>query len=247
VNCGLKDRAGADLLSFLSPMSRFVLAFLVSIASASVYAQEEPPAPPPLVGTVQGNVYVSPTGAFKITIPVIQDLGGSIIDTQNSVTFQDPFSMYVTIVAFPMDATQKWQMDIAVNRKEYLVGFFRDHVVPDFRRSFPDVQVEPSARYLAGLLDGAFLAYMTLPGGSMFAKAGDQIAPSAKPPVAKRANLVFVRNNFIFVISTELAERVTEGTAYHQTSDQEDELLRDRLVDLVGKMQFIRPPAPAAP
>ena len=97
------------------------------------------------------------------------------------------------------------------------------------------------------MLDGAFLVYLLIPGGSMFAHPELQIAAETKPPVAKRGNLLFVRNGYIFVVSTELAERITEGTAYHQTSDQEDQILRDRLIDIVTRMRFLAPAAAGAP
>jgi hypothetical protein len=228
-------------------MSRLALASLVCLIGLSVHAQEGPPNQSPLAGSLQGDVYTSATGAFKITIPVNQDLGGTVIDSPNIVTFQDPYSTYITIVTFPLDATQKWQLDTAATRKDYLVDFFTQHVLPDFRRSFPNVQVESSARFQPGLIDGAFFVYMTLPGGSMFAKNDDRIDLDAKPPVAKRANVLFVHNGFIFVISTELAERVTEGTAYHQTNEEEDTILKDRLIDVVGKMRFFTPAPSSAP
>jgi hypothetical protein len=61
-------------------------------------------------------------------------------------------------------------------------------------------------------------------------------------PVAKRGNLVFIKNGFIFVISTELAERVIEGSAYTKTTQEEDVLLREQLGDLARSMVFS--PAP---
>jgi hypothetical protein len=67
-----------------------------------------------------------------------------------------------------------------------------------------------------------------------------------KPPVAKRGNLVFVKNGDIYVISTELAERVIEGKAYKKTTAEEDQLLRQRLEDVLSKIQFTKP-APAKP
>lgn len=196
---------------------------------------------PPLVGTLKGNIYTSATGAFQIVSPVSPDLGGVIVDTPNVVTFEDSFTTFVTIVAFQLDATQKWEMDTANSRRDYLISFFTEHVLPDFRSSFPSVQVEPTGRFLPGMLDGAFLVYLLIPGGSMFAHPELQIAAETKPPVAKRGNLLFVRNGYIFVVSTELAERITEGSAYHQTSDQEDQILRDRLIDIVTRMHFLAP------
>ncbi len=50
-------------------------------------------------------------------------------------------------------------------------------------------------------------------------------------------------------MSTELAERVIEGRAYTKTTAEEDDILRQRLNDMVDKIQFTKPPAapPAAP
>ena len=64
------------------------------------------------------------------------------------------------------------------------------------------------------------------------------------PPVAKRGNLLFVKNGFTYVISSELSERVTEGTSYKKTPAEEDQILRTRLIGIVKKMQFPTPPPP---
>ena len=62
-------------------------------------------------------------------------------------------------------------------------------------------------------------------------------------PIAKRGNLLFVKNGHIFVVSTELAERVIEGKAYKKTTAEEDDILRQRLNEIVDKIQFARLPA----
>jgi len=64
-----------------------------------------------------------------------------------------------------------------------------------------------------------------------------------KPVVAKRGNVLFVKYGYIFVMSTELAERVLERTTYHKTTAEEDKLLRERLLDLLTKMDFTKPAA----
>jgi hypothetical protein len=83
-----------------------------------------------------------------------------------------------------------------------------------------------------------------LPGGSMFADKVPQY-DDGRLAVAKRGNMLFVKNGHIFVLSTELAERVIEGRAYKKTTAEEDDLLRQRLNDIVDKIQFARPPVPA--
>ena len=95
-------------------MRRFPLALLLALTVPSVLcAQGEPepaPEPMPLVGRVDGRTYFSPTGAFKVAIPVLPELGGTITDTENVVTFQDDFNTHISIASFPQDATQRWEM-----------------------------------------------------------------------------------------------------------------------------------------
>ncbi len=218
-------------------MYRLTLAIL--IATLALVARAQDAAGPGLVGKVEGRLYVSPTGQFKVTIPVLPELGGDITDTPNVVTFQDDFNLHVSIAAFQQDATQRWEMSTR-GVKDYLIYFFANFVLADFKRTFEGVQME-SAKFLPSSNDGALLAYILLPGGTMF---GDRVAKLSvdQIPVAKRGNYLFVRNGFIFVISTELAERVIEGKAYARTTADEDELLRNRINDIVAKIQFTKIP-----
>jgi hypothetical protein len=78
----------------------------------------------------------------------------------------------------------------------------------------------------------------------MFASRIPRMLEDDKPPVAKRGNMLFVRNGYVFVISTELAERVTEGSSYKQTPEQENDVLKERLIDIGNRMRFLKP-APA--
>jgi hypothetical protein len=80
----------------------------------------------------------------------------------------------------------------------------------------------------------------------MFADRVPNLGTADRPPVAKRGNMLFVKSGHIFVLSIELAERVIEGKAYQKTTAEEDEILRTRLNDIVGKIQFAKPPAAAA-
>lgn len=223
-------------------MFRLTFAILAAVAALTAYAQD--PAGPGLVGRVEGRMYVSPTGQFKVTIPVLPELGGDITDTPNFVTFQDDFNVYVSILAFRQDATQRWELSTR-GPKDYLVYFFTNFVLADFRRTFEGVRVEDSVKFLPGVLDGTLCLNLLLPGGSMF---GDRVARLSldQIPVAKRGNFVFVRNEHVYVISTELAERVIEGKAYNKTTEEENELLRRRLDDIVSKIQFAKPATPPA-
>ena len=64
-------------------------------------------------------------------------------------------------------------------------------------------------------------------------------------PVAKRGNLLFIRNEHVFVISIELAEKVIEGKSYGKSVAEQDEILRKRLLEMVDKITFTKPAAPA--
>ncbi len=221
-------------------MSRILLALALLSSSVALSAQDEMP----LQGRIEGRTYVSPTGAFKIAIPVLPELGGRITDTENVVTFQDAFNVHLSIAVFPQDLTQRWELSTR-GTKDYLAYFFMNVLMEDFRRAYPDTK-EEKAVYVSSLQGGALFAYMLIPGGSMFM---DRVAVIGAPetlPVAKRGNLLFIRGNDIYVISTELAERVIEGKTYKKTAAEEDQLLRQRLEDIVSKMQFLKPlPKPA--
>ena len=202
-----------------------------------VIAQDAGPAA--LAGRVDGRTYVSPTGVFSVTIPVLPELGGSITDTPNVVTFQDEFNTHVSIAAFPQDATQRWELSTR-GLKDYLIYFFSNFVLADFKQAFEGAQIE-SAKFSPSQLDGALITNILLPGGSMFASKILQY-DDGRIPIAKRGNLLFVKNGHIFVVSTELAERVIEGKAYKKTTAEEDDILRQRLNDIVDKIQFAKPP-----
>mgnify|MGYP001556558431 FL=1 len=202
------------------------------------FASAEEELAEPILGHVEGRNYLSPTGAFKISIPVLPELGGTITDTPNVVTFQDDFTVHMSIAAFPQDATQRWELSTR-GPKDYFVGFFRDYVFSDFKQSIEGATIE-SASFVPSMMDGALIAYILLPGGSMFMDKIPIIA-NDKPAVAKRGNLLFVKNGFIFVISVELAERVLERSTYKKTPAEEDEILRRRLTEAVGRITFSKP------
>ncbi|MES1166918.1 MAG: hypothetical protein ABUL68_02855 [Pseudomonadota bacterium] len=227
-------------------MNRLPLLALCLLAlPAGLQAQPaaQPAPQPPLTGTVTGKIYVSPTGAFKVPVPVLPELGGSVTDTDNVVTFEDNFSLHISIAAFEQDATQRWELRTR-GPKEYLIYFFTTFVMPDFMRRYEGTRVE-SARFLPSLNDGALLTYTLLPGGSMFAARAALAGTDPKSVVAKRGNLLFVKSGHIFVISSELAEHALERSG-QRTTAEEDELLRQRLLDLLAKIEFTRPVTPDA-
>lgn len=190
-----------------------------------------------MVGRVEGDTYISPTGEFKIPVPILPELGGTINDTENVVTFSDSFNTHISIACFPMDAEQKWEFDTRGTR-DYLLYFFTTFVMAEFQSRFPTASIE-SARFLPGLMEGTVIAYALLPGGSYF-EAKNSLLNTApdNPAVAKRGTLLFVRSKHVYVISTELAERVTQRSTYNRTVDQENQLLSERLTTLVNRLAF---------
>jgi hypothetical protein len=222
---------------------RFFVASLLLI-STSVLAQPDSPGGPPdtLLGKIEGKNYVSPTGAFRVPVPVLPELGGRIVDTDNVVTFQDDFNVLCTIAAFPMDATLRWELSTR-GRKDFLAFFFANYVMPDFQNSFRGARAE-SAKFAPGISDGSLLVYLLLPNGSMFSHKLSFTGPNDVLPDAKRGNLILIREGWTFVLSIELAERVLERSTYKKTTAEEDEILRQRLIDLVSKIEFTTPASP---
>jgi hypothetical protein len=194
-----------------------------------------------LAGRIEEDRYHSPTGEFNLFIPVLPELGGQISDTPAVVTFQDAFNVHASIACFAMDATQRWEFG-GRERKDYLAWFFANFVQTDFQQRFPAARIE-SARYYPSVMNGALLVYNLLPDGTMF---NHRVAVTNTDLilVAKRANLVFVHNQHVYVMSIELAERVIQARTWDKTTEEEDELLRQRVFRLLRQMNF-RTPAPA--
>lgn len=216
-------------------MNRLLLVFLALLVVPPLVAQPGEG----IAGRVDGQTYISPSGAFRIRVPVLPELGGRIQDTPTAVTFQDDFNVLCTIAAIPMDATQRWEHSTR-GAKDYLAWFFANFIMPDFQDSFPGARVE-NVRFASGIADGTLFAYLVLPGGSMFNHKLAFLGPNTPLPDAKRGNMLFVRNNWVFVLSVELAERVLERSTYSKTPEEEDAILRERLVTLFEKMSFPQP------
>jgi hypothetical protein len=213
-------------LRLLRPVAVFAALAVAAAAQEGVMA-----------GRVDGDYYVSPTGEFKIPVPVLPELGGTISDTENVVTFNDSYNTHISVACFPLDASQKWELDTR-GLRDYLLYFFTNFVLVDFQGRFPGSSVE-SARFLSELMGGTMITYALLPGGSFFeAKNRVLDAPPENPVTAKRGTLLFVRNRHIFVISTELAERATQRSTYKKTVEQEDQILGERLTALANRLVF---------
>lgn len=224
---------------------RFLVLALVAVSAA--FAQDTAPTgfspssqDRPLAGRLEGDRYYSPTGAYSITVPLVPGLSGVIRDTPNAVTFQDPYSIYITVWCNAQDAPEKWKYDVQ-GPKQYLQDFFYNYVWRDFA-SYPGAKYDTNARFQPHLFGGALYTFITLPGGSMLPSAELQVDIGAPPVVAKRGNMIFVHDGYIYVISTELAERITRRAGYNLTDEEENILLRDRLTDIANKIHFLPVP-----
>ena len=199
-------------------------------------------APASLYGKLEGSAYLAPNGTFKIQVPVLPEFGGEVHDTENSVTFDDAVSTHISIASFPLDVSMKWEFETRGTR-DFLAYFYANFVLADFKARFAGATTE-GAQYLPGVRDGALLVALLLPGGSVFeAKSNVLDGPRAAPAVAKRGNLLFVRDGRIFILSSELAERVTQRSVYQKSVEQENDVLRRRLIELAGRLEFPAKPA----
>ncbi|HEY4248994.1 MAG TPA: hypothetical protein VGM64_19370 [Lacunisphaera sp.] len=215
---------------------RLLCSTAVLVAATAVVAQDSA-----LAGRVEGDTYISPTGEFKVQMPVLPELGGSITDTENVVTFSDNYNTHISIACFELDAAQKWELETRTLR-DYLLYFFNNFVLADFKSRFPQSSIE-SARFLPTLMSGTMITFALLPGGSYFEKK-NQIGDAPQTPVvAKRGTLLFMRHRHIYVISAELAERATQRSTYNRTVDQENQLLIERLTTLLNRFTFLEPKA----
>ncbi len=190
-----------------------------------------------ITGRIEGDSYVSPTGEFKLQMPVLPELGGTIVDTENVVTFSDSYNTHISVACFELDAAQKWELDTR-GLRDYLLYFFENFVLADFKARFPKSSIE-SARFMPDLQGGTMITFALLPGGSYFEtknRVGDD--PPMDPVTAKRGTMLFVRARHIYVISTELAERATQRSTYKRTVEQENQLLTERLTVLLGRFTF---------
>jgi len=207
---------------------------ITAIAAAAVAATAQENA---MVGKVEGDNYVSPTGEFKVQLPVLPELGGTIADTENVVTFSDNYNTHISIACFELDAAQKWELDTR-GLRDYLLYFFNSFVLADFKARFPKSTIE-SARFMPDLMGGTMITFALMPGGSYF-EAKNRVGEEtpADPVTAKRGTLLFVRARHIYVVSAELAERATQRSTYKQTVEQENQLLTERLTTLLGRFTF---------
>lgn len=204
----------------------------------AVHAAETPSTG--LYGKLAGGVYTAPGGVYSVSVPVLPELGGQVHDTENVVTFDDDVSMHLSIACFPLDMSQKWELDTR-GRKDYLVYFFVNFVLTDFQQRYPGSESETTV-YVPSVNEGSLISYALLPGGSAFEGKTNVLATGDNPIVAKRGTLLFVRSGNIFIVSAELSERVTQGKVFKKTPKEENEILRRRLIEFTGRIEFPPPP-----
>jgi len=222
------------------PLIALCLAATAFFGQQTATAQPQPRPTPGLVGNIINDHYIAHGGLYRVKIPVLPQLGGTISDTGNVVVFRDDYSVHVSIGAFVLDATQRWELS-TTEREDYLNAFFTTLVMPDFERMFPGSQIE-TTRYDAERLGGAVFCVTLLPGGSMFPTPFADVRTEGESlPVAKRGNLIFTQHGVVYVLSTELTERVQAGKTYKKTPEEENALLAARLDALLATMQFAEP------
>ncbi|MCF3649524.1 hypothetical protein [Synoicihabitans lomoniglobus] len=195
-------------------------------------------------GVIENNQYHAPSGEFDITLPVQPEFGGHVTDTPEVVTFQDNVSIHASIACFGLDSAQKREIENR-GRQDYLAGFFGQHVQAQFRERFAGATIE-SAKFVPALLSGSLIVYNLLPGGSMFDHQA-ALSSSDSAPTAKRGNLLFLHNDHLYVVSIELADPVIDTTHSALTTEQQNELLQQRLLELVGRMSFRVPVSQTLP
>ena len=212
------------------------LAACCGMLPVMVQAADELPTPV-LFGTLKNDTYVAPGGIYTVKVPVLPELGGEITDTENVVTFDDSVSTHISLANFPLDMSQRWDLG-EKGRRDYLSSFYVTYVLTDFQSRFPGSTAE-STLFVPDLMEGAVISFALLPGGSAFNRQLTVPGAPAEPaPVAKRGNLLFARGDRIYIISIELAERVTQRKFFKKTPEEENSILRDRLIQFVGRIRF---------
>ena len=223
---------------------QLILAALCSVVSIGVRAMDALPTPSRLYGSLQRDNYVAPGGIYSVRVPVLPELGGEVTDTESVVTFDDSVGTHISLASFPLDMSQKWELS-EKGVRDYLSYFYVTYVLSDFQTRYPGSTAETTL-FVPELMGGALMGFALLPGGSAFAgQLTITTVPEEPPPIAKRGNLLFVRDERIYVISIELAERVTQRKFFKKTPEEENAILRERLIQFANRIQFPAPkPAP---
>jgi len=196
---------------------------------------------PRLYGSLEDGVYTAPGKTFQIKIPVLEELGGDIADTPNTVTFDDNSDVHINIGVFPLTPQLKAELD-SRGIKNFLIYYFSTFILPDYGKAFPGARLEEDAFFTTKCQNGAIFLYLLLPGGSHFEQQ-TRFTPNIPipPVVGKRGNVCFIRSGSVFIVSVELADRAIQRSTYNRPAAEENVILRKRLTDLLDKMSF---PAP---
>jgi hypothetical protein len=217
------------------------LTVLIALLAAPLFAQEEAD---DLYGLIdENNHYTNPGGQYRIVIPVLAELNGTVNDTPAIATFRDPYGVHVVVACLPFEPELRTELTTR-GRKDFLSWFYSRHIQTSYQQSFPGTTAE-SARYLPSVQDGSLLVMSLIPNGTAFADRVF-IREGETPPVAKRGSLVFIKNDYIFIVTTELYERILKRDTFKKTTEEEDAILRGRLMDILGKMTFRDAPATSA-
>lgn len=215
-------------------MSRWItLVFsILALSSSGARAEEST-----LIGKVLENQYIAPSGSYKMTLPIQLELGGTVTDTREVVTFQDDFRIHASIACFKMGASNEREIQTR-GRRDFLISFFREHVHTQFKRRFPGAEID-EARYMPEVLEEALMVYNTLPNGTMFSDQAVLASSSDGALLVKRGNLLFLKDHHLYVISVELAKLLLVGNeSLHYSEEEKHVLLREELLDLAGRITF---------
>ena len=206
---------------------------LVAFLAAPLFAQEEPIT---LQGSIDdNNYYTSPGGHYRIPVPVLAELGGSVEDSMTVTDFRDGYGTHVLIASLPLEPALRARLDTS-SKKDFLTWFYAQQVQAEYQRSYPGAKTE-AARFIPGLQDGTLFATILLPQGSAFRDLLF-LKESEEEPAAKRGSFIFVKNDRLFIVTTELYERILKRDSFKKTPEEEDAILRERLMELLGKMTF---------
>lgn len=180
--------------------------------------------------------YQSPSGIFKLPVPVLPELGGRVSDDTLFVHFMDSFTTHITVGVIEMDATFRWEHSI-MEPKEFLLNVFNKIVMPQFKAACPTTKADTVLLY-PKLKKGALYVGTLHPGNTQFM---DRIAFFGKDdniPTGRRGTLLFSEGEYLFIISSELGERATERSMHTMSDQEENDLLRKRLLKLLKSMKI---------
>lgn len=189
---------------------------------------------------VPANIYYSPSGLFSMPIPVLPELGGNISDSKNYVIFSDPISTHITVGVIEMDASARFERS-TMTTAEFLRGTFEKMVLPQFLTTSPATRTD-TVLLLPKIEAGTLYVGSIHPGTSQFIGRTSLLGDNYdKAPTARRGTLLFAKGDYFVIISSELAEKATERSAFKLTPEQENELIRERLLAILHRIRFTIP------